>query len=298
MKKLGLSAALRKLPLFDEPYVSIQALNLEIVDGFLRYQEKMLLAVYMEKEHTPVPEATFVSALSQLWIFGLYELLRTWRQRVGDILKWTKTFRAETEDKRPALLAEKKKEIKRRAGALSGAEVFQWPSYKRAAADDRFAERRREAVDKTERVFRRIEALRISLAKHEVPRDEGSFAMSPGYGRIDETNGSIYWQFILQGNEVDVVSRRQIADDCLRLASRRALILPEAIQERLKAIPNSSYGMKRVAVVLDDGTEYSGVFVAWRKEIVRLGEYPVAGFDPKRITDVRNDPLPEGWQNA
>jgi hypothetical protein len=45
--------------------------------------------------------------------------------------------------------------------------------------------------------------------------------------------------------------------------------------------------------MLDDGTEYGGVFVAWRKEILRLGEYPLARFDPNRIIDVRNDPIPE-----
>ena len=29
-----------------------------------------------------------VSALSQLWIFGVYEMLRTWRQRLQDVLKF------------------------------------------------------------------------------------------------------------------------------------------------------------------------------------------------------------------
>jgi hypothetical protein len=185
---------------------------------------------------------------------------------------------------RPRLLEEKKTEIKKRAGAFSGAQLFLWPSYRRAATNTAFSERLRKALDRTERLFRRIEALRISLAKHEVPRTEGSFAMAPGYGRIDQSDGSIYWQFILTGDEVDVVSRRTIADECLRLGSTKAVILPEAIQEKLKSIPSSSYGIKRVLVTLDDGTEYGGVFVAWRKEILRLGEYPLAGFDPDRIS--------------
>ena len=40
--------------------------------------ESQLLALYIEKERTPGPEALVVSAFSRLWVFGLYELLRTW----------------------------------------------------------------------------------------------------------------------------------------------------------------------------------------------------------------------------
>ena len=47
-------------------------------------EEHDLAAEYHEQETTPVPTAAMVSAVAQLWIFGLYELLRTWRQRGRD----------------------------------------------------------------------------------------------------------------------------------------------------------------------------------------------------------------------
>jgi len=149
----------------------------------------------------------------------------------------------------------------------------------------------RKALDRTERLFRRIEAFRVALAKHELPGAKGSFAMAPGYGRIDMTNGSIYWQVVLQGDEVDLVSRRTIADQCRRLAlDESPAIVREALQERLKKLPDDSYGIKRVVVTLDDGTEHRGVYVAWCKEIVWVPGCESIPFDADRIVDVRHDP--------
>jgi hypothetical protein len=63
-----------------------------------------------------------------------------------------------------------------------------------------------------EPLFSRIEALRMNLAKHEVPKLHGVPAMAPGYGRIDGMTGSISWQVDLGNNWVDLVSRRSLAD--------------------------------------------------------------------------------------
>ena len=78
--------ALLSLPLFDNVYFRMQAMNLSMVDEFLVGLESDLLAEYMEIERTPVQSALFVSAISQLWIFGFYELLRTWRQKCMGII--------------------------------------------------------------------------------------------------------------------------------------------------------------------------------------------------------------------
>ena len=75
-------SSLKSLPLMkDDLYMSMQIMNLAIVDEFIRDCETQLLHEYIEKERTPTESAMFVSAQSQLWIFGIYELLRTWRQR-------------------------------------------------------------------------------------------------------------------------------------------------------------------------------------------------------------------------
>src|SRR5688572_16171344 len=85
MTKKNLHEALISLPLFDDPYLQIQAHNLEIVDKILTQMERDVLREYFEAESTPA-SALVLSALSQLWIFGLYEVLRTWRQRVSKVL--------------------------------------------------------------------------------------------------------------------------------------------------------------------------------------------------------------------
>jgi len=288
---IGLAAALRTLPLFTDPYLHMQAMNLDLVDGFLVEQETQLLHEYFEQERTPLPTAMFVSALCQLWIFGLYELLRTWRQRARELLRWSKEVHALPAGDRPGRLAAKRREIEKRAADPRSAEAFHWPVYEAAASDPTFGEAIRKAVDRSERLFRRIEAFRVTLAKHEMPGLPGSFAMAPGYSRIDMIDGSIYWQVVLRGNEVDLLSRRTLADECRRLAlDRTPAIIPEHLQDQLKRYPDDHYGIKRVAITLVDGSEYRGIYVAWCKEIVGIEGQERLPFDPDRIAAVRPDP--------
>ncbi len=285
---------LRDLPLGDEPYLGMQALNLQITDAFLENQEAQLLAEYMHDERTPIQSTLFVSALSQMWVFALYEFLRTWRQRVKDVLQWAKEIQATPAPARDARLASKRAEIAARAAEPDGAAVFFAPAYDDAATDPTSIETLQNAIDRTERLFRRIEALRVSLAKHEIPRMRGSRAMAPGYGRIDMQTGSIYWMVSLGGKEVDLVSRQTLADECRRLAlDREIVILPEALQEKVRKLPEHSYGVKRIAMVLDDGVRYPGLYVGWNKEVLTLARHegPLP-FDVGRVVEVQDDPLP------
>lgn len=63
--------------------------------------------------------------------------------------------------------------------------------------------------------------------------------------------------------------------------------LPEAIQDRVADMPEHSYGITRVVVTLDDGTEIRDVYVAWAKEVVKVGHNEAISFDPSRVVDVR-----------
>jgi hypothetical protein len=156
---VGIAEVLRKLPLCDELYLGMHAMNLDVVDQFLEQQEARLLTEYMETERTPFPTVMFVSALSQMWMFALYELLRTWRQRARDVLRWAKEIRSHPIEEWGPRLATKKREIRARARA-SRASVF-WPAYEQAAKEADFVEALR-AIDRTGRLFRRIEAVRMS----------------------------------------------------------------------------------------------------------------------------------------
>jgi hypothetical protein len=62
-----------------------QATNIALVDIYLRQLEGQLIRAYLHEERTP-DSIMWVSALAQLWIFGLYELLRTWKQWVSELI--------------------------------------------------------------------------------------------------------------------------------------------------------------------------------------------------------------------
>ena len=280
--------ALQSLPLFDNVYLKMKAMNLSMVDEFLIDLERQLLNEYIEIERTPIQSTLFVSALSQMWIFGLYELIRTWRQRVKEIAKFAFELQSLGASDRESRIREQKQKLTDESEHAHGFELWNWRYFEQAAEDNEFANELNNAFDRSERIFRRIEALRISLAKHEVPKSKGIHAMAPGYGRIDVTTGSIQWCIALKGNEVDLVSRRTIADECRQLAVDRPIaILPKSIQTKLEQIPQHSYGIKLVDLVLKNGSEFKGVFIAWNKEITIVRGFDSIPFDVTEVVDVK-----------
>jgi hypothetical protein len=132
----------------------MQALSLDVIDEFLERQEAQLLSQYMEEERTPLPTVLFVSALSQMWIFALYEFLRTWRERAENILRWRREFRSTPVHEQASRLESKKRQVLARSGDPKGAEVLHWPFYESAVKDLSFAESLEKAVDRTERRWR------------------------------------------------------------------------------------------------------------------------------------------------
>ena len=103
-------------------------------------------------------------------------------------------------------------------------------------------------------------------------------------------HGSIYWQVQLGDNEIDIVSRRDLADECGRATKDRSrYILPRPIQDRVKTFPKRSYAVRQVTVRLKDGTEYRRVLVYWSKIVVSILGRPDIPFDARRVVDVRPD---------
>lgn len=185
------------LPFFEDLFLSMQGQNVMLVDFYLRDLERGLMRRYIEIEKTPFPETLIVSALSQMWVFALYELLRTWRQRVRDLKQEAR------KPPQPPTQETPLSEV---------ALMFRNDQLERVRNDAAFVTEIDEAYARIEPLFRRIEALRMNLAKHEVPKMKGVPAMAPGYGRIDLMSGSIQWQVDLGENVVDLISRRDIAD--------------------------------------------------------------------------------------
>lgn len=288
----SLSETLRALPLLDDLFLAMQALNIELIDDHLDELEADLLREYVETERTPTESALFVSALSQMWIFALYELLRTWRQRAQEILKWGKALAPLEGEEREAALARKRAEVERRAVEARDANA-RWRLFERAE-DDIFVSELRSAINSTELTFHRVEAVRVTLAKHEIPRSSNrAYAAVAGYARIDTTTGSMQWSIELGRNETELISRRDLADELLALANQNDRILPFAIQEKVAPLERQGYGLNRVIAVLRDGTEVPGVRVLWATEVVGVDGHHHIPFQLGDIVDVRSDPSPE-----
>jgi hypothetical protein len=284
-----LNEALEKLPLFDDVFLRMQAFSLSLLNQWLNQLEAELVADLITQERTP-PDTMFVAAIGQLWVFGIYELLRTWRQRANDLLDFASRVRAAKGPARRKLIDEKKRALQRPGLDQLGSDM-RWSQFRKVINSVRFTDRLTKAVDKFEYTFRRLEALRVALAKHEMPKAKGIPATFPGYARIDTVTGSILWQTSLMGNEVDVLTRRGIADDCIAIArARKRPIFSRSIQQKLQRISKAdwfAWGVHRIVVTLKDGTEHADVFVAWYKEIVGIGGNNVRPFKVEDVIAVR-----------
>jgi hypothetical protein len=284
--------ALQSLPvLSDDHYLRMQAMNLGVIDNFLVEAERQLLWEYEQIERTPMASATFVSALTQLWIFGVYELLRTWRERVGEVLKFVENLKPAT---RSEQMKAKEEKLNTTSHKIAGIKDTRWRSFKKATNDANFAKSLQSALDNSERIFRKIEILRVHLAKHEQHKSPGSAAFAPGYARINMETGTMYYQIALPGKslpgEVDQISRRDIADGCRDFSRDKSrYIIPFALRKQLSKFPEWSYGVKQVKVFLRNGSSFGGVFVYWNVEIVGMRGRSKQPFDARTIIRVEND---------
>jgi hypothetical protein len=297
--EISLVHAIQSLPILgDEPYLFMQVMNLGIVDDYLVALERELFREYLATDSTPLPDALLVSALSQMWIFAVYELLRTWRQRCRDVLKFAQQCSELKGSKRESHMIQKQKRLEDHSPFAAGQEAPLWSAFERAAIEAYFVIQIRKAYDGSERLFRRIEALRMHLAKHERPKAPGSFAMAPGYARLDRLTGSLCWQILLRENEVDIISRREIADWCRELAiDKTKYLLSQQMQRKVKGIPEWGYGAKKVTVQLSDGTKYHRVIVVWDKEITGVLGRDDIPFNADEVVDVFQECEPDPNEN-
>ena len=288
---LTIRQVLSQLPAFeDDIYLGMQATNLDVVDGQLRELEKELLQAYIQLERTPIPQAIFVSALSQLWIFGLYELLRTWRQRLSDLLTFSDALSDLSQSEKSIELENRRKKYENQSPYLDETHFFIFRPYQKVVEDEAYRVRLINAKNSSEPLFRKLEALRMSLAKHEIPGKQGSTALAPGYGRIDMTTGSIYWQVALSVTEIDIVSRKTLSAEVPSLLEDVSqFIISESLQQKIKTFPKYSYALKCVTAILSDGKKFPGTLVAWNKMIVRVLEYEDLPFSGADIVDIHSN---------
>lgn len=200
------------IPLCNDVWLGMQARNIAIVDmQLIRQVETQALAEFLETEHTPVPTLMFLSAVSQMWVFSLYEFLRTWRQKAKEIIEVADELAAMPDDDRAAFLARKVVSARRKEQFVLNAPHY-FTDQMAQAGDPAFVTPIRDYLTKSEGIFRECEALRVTLAKHEVPRTRGLHAETPGYGRMSNYTGSLYWHFVNKDGFTERVERRALSD--------------------------------------------------------------------------------------
>jgi hypothetical protein len=181
-KDFDLQAWSATIPMTDDMYLWLQAQNIARVEmSVLRRWESEVLG---EQEADPGsyqgPKYRELMALSQMWVFGLYEFLRTWRQRAALLMQYEENYnKLTTQPKREAYLKGIVDKAKNKA-RLATQFPAHYPEHVAKIADPEFMKSVRAYMDKTEDLFRELSAVRMPAAKHELPGKKGLIADAPG----------------------------------------------------------------------------------------------------------------------
>jgi hypothetical protein len=206
-----LSDALGSLQfLGDDPYLNMQAFNLSVVDQFIMRLEYDTLRKLHREESTPAPEAMFLSAQSQMWIFAAYELLRTWRERAEEIIKLH----------RNGGLKHKIAHLEKDTGYFHPGRKTRSAQLRDVLADPSIIDKIKLNLRMIHILFARLAFIRVALAKHQVQGRRNSIAYAPGYGRINQWCGSLEYQLEVGRVILGTISRRDIADELRAISDR------------------------------------------------------------------------------
>jgi hypothetical protein len=204
----------------------MQAQNIGIVDDMLKQMETEMWHEYIRTEHTPFPIIMFVSALSEMWIFALYELMRTWKQMVNEVITYhdqLEKIRSDPEfEEKKKQLREVNKDAQRSDISKEMEETFYRGGFRKVELDRSYAAFLTIVLDKVEPIFRKIENLRVTLAKHEIPKTyrkgkPAVRAVAPGYARIDSTTGTLCWMIETKDGYSDIISRGSLVENIQKL---------------------------------------------------------------------------------
>jgi len=203
------------IPLCDDVWLRMQAQNLAAVDiSIIREMELEALRVHGREERTPLEVLVPLSALSQMWVFSLYEFLRTWRRRAEQIMQIADQYVRTKPEKKAKYLEKVISDAEGKEKYITAALSFHAEHLSRVS-DSGFVENVRSYYTKTTGLFQAVEALRVTLAKHEVPKSRRLMAEAPGYARMDTFTGSLYWHFIDEHGGLEKLDRRELSNDFL-----------------------------------------------------------------------------------
>ncbi|MDO9631655.1 MAG: hypothetical protein Q7I92_07145, partial [Humidesulfovibrio sp.] len=159
------------------------------------------LRTYFEIERTPLESAIIVSALSQMWIYNVYEVIRVWRNRKNEFEKLKSNCGIPCK-----LKCMPDDDIGNISIAVRRSQL------ERFNEDNTYLEEISAAWVKLEPVFELVTLFRINLAKHCAPGKDNIHPRAPGYGRIDMECGAMNYELINRHGHYTYLNRRDIAD--------------------------------------------------------------------------------------
>lgn len=200
------------LPLGDDTWLGMQARNIAIVDQiYLRPLELQELQAWAQEERTPGQFLYPLNALSQMWVFSLYEWLRTWRARADYLMKMADQHGRTKPTKKAKLVKASVAGAKSKERHTIGTISF-LAEHVAKIHDPDFIAVIKGYRDKSDGLFSMVEALRVTLAKHEVPKSNKLVASTPGYARMNQMTGSLYWHFVNEHGGLEKIDRRELAN--------------------------------------------------------------------------------------
>ncbi len=201
---------IKNLPFFeDDVFLGMQAMNVGIVDQLITQYEYALLREYNEIERTP-DSFMAVSALSQMWIYSLYEVLRLWHERKR---KFEELLMKGKIDSEVESMAE---------DPLNHTVKIRKRQMLRFKNDAEYREKINKVFNGIEEIYSATKLIRINLAKHCAPNDDNNkiIPRSPGYARINDWCGALDFELIGKNKNRKVIgdsyytclNHRDIAD--------------------------------------------------------------------------------------
>lgn len=218
---------LQDLPGMRSPFLATQATSIGVVDRHIENLEVQLFREYMAEDRTPL-WGILVVALSQMWVFSLYELLRTWRQMANELSRYATDLETLHGKQRDDRIGRERARVKKVQSHVHMPDRSYDRCFEAVERDASFGERVKSALAATEGIFREIESLRITLAKHEVPKT-GFRAEAPGYARLDHSSGSLCWMIALKDGSSRIISRRSIAERVREIGDALEIKAPDSV---------------------------------------------------------------------
>ena len=200
-----LTAALNSLAGFsDNPWLVMQGQQLELIDNVLNGMEREVLR-HMLDDDRPVETIALLTALSPMWIYAAYELLRTWRQRCDEVVRLASSGGFDL----------KAAHLEREVNYQHYDRELRAQQLRIARDNPDLVQRMRDDLARTEMGFTTIEFIRVALAKHEVSGSKSKhkpIAFAPGLAMPNRYTGSMEYELSVGGSIIGYHTRRDLAE--------------------------------------------------------------------------------------